>query len=362
MNSLQRITWLTAFCLCATGYCAEKNLDTNLIQRVTGLTGKLNAEEGVFKVTSPRNDVKVSVDNWQMPAFMGLTSWAAFKAGLKEEAMVMGDLVLFQDEVNPVMSAALENGLNVTALHNHFFYDDPKVYFMHIGGEGKLQTLAGGVKAALDAAKQVRSKNSKPVSNFGGPIPTPNAISAEPLQKLLGAKGEVKDGMFKAVIGRTTKMACGCEAGKELGVNTWAAFAGNDSDAVVDGDFAVLETELQSVLKTLRREGINIVAIHHHMAQETPRTLFLHYWGRGPAEKLAQTVKRALLVQRGLAFNISPADYEQARKAGAVVVDVCTANEFGRGHVPGALNIDVNASDFAQRAAQLDKSKPVLVN
>src|SRR5580765_6826814 len=97
------------------------DFDTNLIQKLTGLSGKMNAEEGVFKVTSPRNDVKVLVDQWQMPPFMGLTSWAAFKPGMKEEAMVMGDLVLFQDEVNPVMSAALENSLSVTALHNHFF-------------------------------------------------------------------------------------------------------------------------------------------------------------------------------------------------------------------------------------------------
>src|SRR3954469_22327670 len=133
----------------------EKKLDTNLIQTLTGLTGKMNAEEGVFKVSAPRNDIKVSVDKWQMPPFMGLTSWAAFKPGEKDEAMVMGDLVLFQDEVNAVMSAALENGLAVTALHNHFFFDDPKVYFMHIGGEGSVEELAKGVKAALDATRQV---------------------------------------------------------------------------------------------------------------------------------------------------------------------------------------------------------------
>src|SRR5438874_950628 len=89
---------------------AQAQLDTNRIEQLTGLTGKMNAEEGVFKVTSPRTDVKVSVDKWLMPPFMGLASWAAFKPALKEQAMVMGDLVLFQDEVNPVMSAALEKG------------------------------------------------------------------------------------------------------------------------------------------------------------------------------------------------------------------------------------------------------------
>jgi hypothetical protein len=273
------------------------DLDTNLIQKVTSLTGKMNTEEGVFKVSAPRNDVKVSVDKWQMPPFMGLTSWAAFKPGMKEEAMVMGDLVLFQDEVNVAMSAALDNGLNVTALHNHFFFDDPKVYFMHIGGEGKAEKLAQGVKAALDAAKAVRAKNPQPGNSFPGQIPAQSSITPESLQEILRTKGESNDGMWKAVIGRRVKMPCGCEATKEMGVNTWAAFAGTDANAVVDGDFAVLEEELQSVLKTLRKNGINIVAIHHHMTHENPRMLFLHYWGRGKAAELAVALNEALNAQ-----------------------------------------------------------------
>jgi hypothetical protein len=284
------------FALAATA--AEFKLDTSRIEELTGLKGKLNAEEGVFKVTSPRADLKVSVDNWQMPPFMGLTSWAAFKPGMKEDAMVMGDLVLFQDEVNPVMSAALENGLAVTALHNHFFFDDPKVYFMHIGGEGPVEQLAKGVKAALDASRQVRGKAPQPGKTFGGQIPAQSSIAAEALQKILNNKGESKDGMFKAVIGRTAKMECGCEAGKEMGVNTWAAFAGSDENAVVDGDFAALEDELQPVLKSLRKGGINIVAIHQHMTHETPRYIFLHYWGKGKAADLAQVLARTLDEQK----------------------------------------------------------------
>src|SRR5207247_4704745 len=122
----------------------------------------------VFKVSSPRTDVKVSVDKWQMPPFMGLTSWAAFKPGMRQGAMVMGDFVLMQDEVNPVMSAALENGLQVTALHNHFFFDDPKVYFMHIGGEADTATLAKGVRASLDTVKKIRSASQQPAPSFGG--------------------------------------------------------------------------------------------------------------------------------------------------------------------------------------------------
>jgi hypothetical protein len=226
---------------------------------------------------------------------MGLTSWAAFMPGRKGEAMVMGDLTLMQDEVNPVMSAALDHGLQVTALHNHFFFDEPKVYFMHIGGEGDTETLARGVRAALDTVKSIRANHPQPSKSFGGStIPAKSSIAAEPLQKILGANGESKDGMFKAVFGRSVKMPCGCEAGKEMGVNTWAAFAGSDDNAVVDGDFVVLADELQGALKSLRNSGINIVAIHHHMITDEPRTVFFHYWGRGSARELATAVSTAL--------------------------------------------------------------------
>jgi rhodanese-related sulfurtransferase len=337
--------------------------DTNRIEQLTGLKGAWIASEGVFKVTAPRSDLPVSVDGWKMPPFMGLTTWVSFIEGKKSETMVAGDIVLFEDEVNPVMSAALESGLSVTALHNHFFFDDPKVYFMHIGGEGTLEKTAGGIKAVLARQKQIRSQHAQPARLFDSAFaPATNSITGKAIDDLLHTQGQAKDGMFKIVIGRSAKMPCGCEMTKEMGVNTWAAFAGTDENAVVDGDFAVLESELQPVLKTLRRENINVVAIHHHMTQEEPRILFLHYWGRGAARTLAEAVRRALLVQKGVAFNITPADYEQARAGGATVLDVCTPREFQQGHVPGALNFDVNSPDFAARVAKLDKSKPVIVN
>src|SRR6266581_3953739 len=264
---------LLAYLSIASNAAQSKKLDTARIDTLTGLTGKLNEQENVYKVSAPRTDLKISVDQWEMPPFMGLTSWAAFQRGMQDSAMVMGDLVLFQDEVNPVMSAALENGLSVTALHNHFFFDEPKVYFMHIGGEGTVEKLASGVRKALDRVKEIRAASAQPDSHFGGPlIPTASSISASVIEGILGVKGQSNNGMFKAVFGRNAKMECGCEVGKEMGVNTWAAFAGSDDNAVVDGDFAVHEDELQGVLKSLRKSGINIVAIHSHMVGEEPRT------------------------------------------------------------------------------------------
>lgn len=294
--------WLNLFLFAALlPISASAALDTNRVEQLTGLKGTWNAAEGVFKVSAPRNDLPISVDGWKMPPFMGLTTWAAFIEGKKAEAMVAGDFVLFEDEVNPVMSAALDGGLTVTALHNHFFFDDPKVYFMHIGGEGTVEQLAGGVKAAMAKQKGIRAAHPQPARMFGAAFaPGTNSITGKTIEDILGAKGQAKDGMFKVVIGRETKMPCGCAMTKEMGVNTWAAFAGTDDNAVVDGDFAVLEDELQPVLKALRAEGINIVAIHHHMTHEEPRTLFLHYWGKAPAATLAKSLKKALDVQHAV--------------------------------------------------------------
>ncbi len=270
-----------------------RKLDTGKIEQITGMKGTYNERENVFKVSMPRADVQVSVDGWKMPPFMGLGPWAAFTPH-RSGAMVMGDLVLFQDEINPVMSAALDSGLEVTALHNHFFFDEPKVYFMHIGGAGSVDKLATGVRAIFDKMKEIRAANSQPATMFPGErIPEKSSISAEPLQAILGSKGQINNGMLKVVLGRTTKMN-GTTVGNEMGVNTWAAFAGSDDNAVVDGDFAMLENELQTVLKSMRKGGINIVAIHHHMSDEKPKFLFLHYWGRGKAEDLARTLRATL--------------------------------------------------------------------
>jgi hypothetical protein len=274
---------------------AAEPLDVKRIGEVTGLSGAWNADQSVYKVTSPRNDVPILVDGWKMPPFMGLTSWAAFKAGKGSGLMVMGDFVLFADEVPVAMKAALGHGLAVTALHNHFFHEEPRVFFMHIGGEGDLDTLAGGVKSIIAAVKSLRAAAPQPTKSFGlSSLPAENHITASEIEKILGTKVQANNGMAKAVIGRTVAMECGCAAGADMGVNTWAAFAGTDDNAVVDGDFAVTEEELQTVLKSLTEAGIAIVAIHSHMTGEKPRTLFLHYWGRGPAVSLAHSLKQAL--------------------------------------------------------------------
>jgi hypothetical protein len=280
---------------CANIDISSATLDGAKIDQITGLKGKLSEKEGVYKVTWPRNDVKVTVDGWTMPPFMGLGTWAAFTE-TKDGAMVMGDTVLFEDEVNAAMTAALDNGLSVTALHNHFFFDKPKVFFMHIEGEGGIDELAAAVRKVYDAVKKIRTASPQPKESFGGTIlPDKNSISADPLNEIFGTKGDTNNGMVKFTFGRPAQMH-GVKIENTMGLNTWAAFAGSDENAVVDGDFAVTEDELQAVLKSLLKNHISIVAIHQHMTHEQPRIMFFHYWGRGPAKDLAQEIKGAFLV------------------------------------------------------------------
>jgi hypothetical protein len=184
--------------------------------------------------------------------------------------MMMGDTVVFQDEVTPAMDAAFEHSLEVTALHNHFFFDEPKVFFMHIGGHGDPEKLAAAVKSVWDAIKKVRAENAKPATGFGGMTPQEGKIDAAPLEKILGHKGQEKDGVVKISIGREGAMHR-VKVGEAMGLNTWAAFSGSDDLASIDGDFIMTGEEVQPVLKALRKGGIHVVALHNHMVGEQPR-------------------------------------------------------------------------------------------
>jgi hypothetical protein len=284
----------TAFALLAgplaAASAADAPLDTAAIERLTDAKGALDAKEGVFKVSLPRKDIAATAAGVRMTPPLGLTAWAAFtRAG--GHVMVMGDIVLLEDQVNPVMSAALDAGLEVTALHNHFFWDTPKIMFMHVGGMGDEKALAGAIGKVF--AKLRETSGGKGETLRADVDPAKTTLAPAKIEAVLRYKGELKDGVYKVVIGRSTKMG-GHSVGKAMGVNTWAAFAGSDDKAIVDGDFAMLEPELQPVLKALRGGGVDVVAIHNHMAGETPRILFLHYWGVGRTEDLARTLRRAL--------------------------------------------------------------------
>lgn len=273
---------------------AERKLDTAKIEQLTGAKGELNEKEGVFKVSVPRNDLNVDVGGVKLTPPMGLTSYAAFEK-VGSRTMVMGDTTLLEDQVNPVMSVVLENGLEVTALHNHFLWDSPKVMFMHIGGMGDEEKLASAVGKVFAKIKETSGgKGQIPKADLD---PGKTSLDPKNIESIIGAKGQMANGVYKITIGRATKMN-GHEVGNAMGINTWAAFVGSDQQAVVDGDFVMLEKELQPVLKALRGAGINVVAIHNHIETESPRVVFLHYWGIGTTSDLAKGLKAALDTQK----------------------------------------------------------------
>ena len=278
---------LMAVMAATTPHAQATALDTARIEQLTGAKGKLDRASGVFKVSVPRGDLAVAVGGIKLTPPSGLTSWAAFQpAGSK--LMVMGDLVLTEDQVNPVMTVALDNGLEVTALHNHFLGETPRVMFMHIGGHGGLDGLAGAVGKVF-----ARIREPGVAAPDADIDPARTQLDTERIAAALGHRGDLSAGVYKVTIGRTTHMH-GEVVGSTMGVNTWAAFSGSNERAVVDGDFAMLERELQPVLKALRHADIEVVAIHQHMAGEEPHIVFLHYWGVGPAESLARGLKTAL--------------------------------------------------------------------
>ena len=244
----------------------------------------------MFKVSRPRTDLSITVAGVRLSPAMGLTSWAAF-IPREQSTMAMDDMMVSENQVNPVVDAALGKGLEVTELHNHSLWDQPRVRFMHIGGHGDESTMATAVGKVLAKIKKAASADPGPPASapeVGGTGPDPAKLDA-----ILGQHGTLTACVYKVVVGRATTMN-DMKVGNAMGVNTWAAFAGSADKAVVDGDFAMLETELQGVLKALRAAGINVVAIHQHMVGEQPRILFLHFWGLGRAEDLAKELEAAL--------------------------------------------------------------------
>jgi hypothetical protein len=277
---------------------ADPQLNADRIAQAAGAKAT-TTKDGVVRIAWARTDVPVTVDGMALQPFAGLGSWAAFTPA-PGGAMVMGDTVVFQDEVTPAMHAAFAGGLEVTGLHNHFFYDEPKVYFMHIGGQGEPERLARAVKGVWDAIKKVRAEHATPATRFTREVPQRGKIDAATIERILGHKSEIQNGVVKVTIGREGNMHR-VKIGGSMGLTTWAAFSGSDALAAVDGDFIMTAQEVQPVLRALRRAGIHIVALHNHMVGEEPAFYFTHFWGKGSTQELASGVKSALDAQKARA-------------------------------------------------------------
>jgi hypothetical protein len=269
--------------------CAQ-DMPSDYQDVLKSLDRKGDFKAGVLKVNVPRNDLKITIQGFSTPTPFGFGGWIALTKGADGSDVMMGDLVLLQEEVNPVLSALLDNGIDVTALHNHFFWDDPHVYYMHVHGMGKAADLARRVKPGLDFIGHVKPEAVSQASTAGTPLDTAK------LAKIAGREGEQTGAVYKITVGRDDlgMKEHGAVINARMGLNTWAAFVGTQEDAAIAGDVAMLESEVTPVLKALRKNGLDVVAIHHHMTGDRPVVIFLHYWGRGPAEKLVAGFKAAL--------------------------------------------------------------------
>ena len=291
MNTKLTLAVLVAVVLRCATFAGACELSAEKVGETIGAKAT-TTPDGVVRVGWPRTDVKVTVDGTVIRPFAGLGSWAAFQK-TEHGAMLMGDTVVFQDEVNSAIDAAFANGIEITGLHNHFFFDEPKVYFMHIGGEGCPDKLAQGVRAVWDAIKKVRSANQEPARRFDDKVAEWGSLDAEKLASIIGSKAVTEDGIVKITIGRQAAMH-GDKFDGSMGLTTWTAFSGSDALAAIDGDFAMTASEVQPVLKALRSGGINIVALHNHMVAEQPAYYFVHFWAKGQAAQLAKAFRQAL--------------------------------------------------------------------
>ena len=280
-----------AWTIPAFGQASDVPADYQQVLSTLGRQGDF--KDNVLKVNIPRNDVRVTVAGVATPTPFGFGGWVAMTKGDGGQQVLMGDLVLLQDEVNPVMSALLDNGFDVTALHNHFFWDEPRMFYMHVHGHGTAADLARKLKPAIDLIGKASGGSSQPSASTP---PPPNTLDTAKLVQIVGTPGEQTGAVYKFTLGRNDLkvVEMGAPMNACMGLNTWAAFTGTNEKAAIAGDVAMLESEVTPVLRVLRKNGLDVVAIHHHMTNDYPMIIFLHYWGTGPADELATGFKAAV--------------------------------------------------------------------
>lgn len=269
---------------------AQAEPDWAAVGKALGKSGA-QAPGQIYRVGLPRSDLKVKLDGVELKPALALGSWLAFQPMGDHDAMVMGDLVLTQPEVNPVMKKLVEGGLEVTALHNHLLRSEPATMYMHVSGHGDAVKLAAALHAGLQESG----------TPLGETAPAPAAVSAidldtSAIDQVLGSKGKVNGGVYQVGIPRTETIRDG---GMEVPEAMGSAIAINfqptgNGKAAITGDFVLIASELNPVLRALRENGIEVTAVHNHMLEDTPRLFFMHFWANDDALKLAKGLKAAL--------------------------------------------------------------------
>jgi Domain of Unknown Function (DUF1259) len=269
------------------GQNAQSSNPWSAVDQALGRSGQVQPD-GAYKVGMPRGDLNVSVGGVQVKPALALGSWVAFSKPAAN-AMIMGDLVLTEDEVGPVMGALQSKGIEITALHNHVLHESPRVMYMHIAGHGDAARLAASVKEAIAQTKTPPpSQNATAQQNIG--------IDTAAIEQALGHKGKVNGGVFQVGVPRAENITdAGMQVPGSMGLATALNFQPTgDGKAAITGDFVLLGKEVNPVIKALRENGIEVTALHSHMLTEQPRLFFMHFWANDDGVKLARGLRTAL--------------------------------------------------------------------
>ncbi|HWI28737.1 MAG TPA: DUF1259 domain-containing protein [Stellaceae bacterium] len=287
---LSAILMAIAIAITSPSLAAER--DWSAVGKALGKQGTI-MPGGVYRVALPRTDFAVTLDGVTLKPGFALGGWLAF-APMGDKAMVMGDLVMTQEEINPVMKQFEENGIQITALHNHLLRAQPATMYMHVQGEGEAEALARKLHDALVLTRTplgAASGTSQPPAKAG-----PIDIDVPAIDRTLGAHGKVNGGVLQYGIPRREQITDGGMTvppamGSAIGINFQPTGQGK---AAITGDFVLTAQEVNPVAKALRENGIEVTALHNHMLDDQPRLFFMHFWANDDAAKLAKGLRAAL--------------------------------------------------------------------
>jgi len=262
--------------------------DWDAVGEAIGKEGE-RMEGDVYRINMPRSDLSVTSEGVDIKPGLALGSYAAFKQTGENEAMVMGDLVLTEDEYNPVIDRLQEGGIEQTAIHKHLLNESPAVWWTHIHGRGDPAELAQTIRAALDLSGTPLSESGGGSEDLG--------IDTEQLDEIIGHTGKTEGGIHKYNIGRSEEVTTedGTSLNAPMGVATAINFQPTEGDqAAINGDFVMTAEEVNPVIRTLRENGIEVVSLHNHGLDEEPRLFYMHFWANNDAVTLAQGLRAAL--------------------------------------------------------------------
>jgi len=286
--------------LMSTGAVAQVPAEQqHAIDRIVGARGTYIADDRAYRIILPREAATIVQDYQTLSPNLGLNSWVTFSSAIHLEAILAGQFLLLEDEVNPVLATALDSGLEVTGLAASSLFDERPVFTLDINGRGSFQQLASAFRIGMDEIAKVRRARGSRRAATGTPsLPLDSSIDSRPLDAALSMRGTINGGAYRVAIGRRA-VVHGELIGREMGVSTWFSFAGANDRAVVYGEFVEDKDDLQKVLRALTSKGIRVASIRNHMIGEEPQLVFVRFWSQGTALELAKALRYVLDVEVG---------------------------------------------------------------